>query len=85
MTFVHPDPPPGVILSPIPEHDLAGATSYCNNVLRLPCTARWLKAATDRGDLACNIVGGRRLYSTQALFDLAVTPRPTKKSILAGK
>jgi hypothetical protein len=71
-----PDPPPSLVLSPVPDKTVAGAVEWYA-ALGLPVTARWIKTVTDRKELMCRIVAGRRCYSTQELWRF-ITTRPTR-------
>jgi hypothetical protein len=58
--------------------DVHQAVNWCRAELRFPVTARWLKECTNRGDLIAAIVCGRRMYSSQALYEFAVSRPHTK-------
>lgn len=82
MSRTLPAPPPGVQLSPVPSMDVHQAVNWCRVELKFPVTVRWLKECTNRGELSAAIVCGRRMYSTQAVYEFAVS-RPNKKSVSA--
>lgn len=71
-----PAPPLNVVLSPVPNLTAAQAVEWCRSELELCITARYLKSATDSGQLRCQIVAGRRMYSTRELFRFIVTRPP---------
>ena len=50
----------------------------------VPVTERFIRDATDKGTLPCQIVGGKRTYSTAALYEWVIslsarTARPGRK------
>jgi hypothetical protein len=65
-----------VVLSPVPDKTVAGAVEWYREI-GVPVTERWIKTVTDRRELMCRIVAGRRTYSTQELWRFIVT-RPTR-------
>lgn len=71
-----PDPPAHLDVSPVPDKTVADAVAWYA-VIGVPVTERWLKTVTDRRELACRIVAGRRMYSTEELWRFIVT-RPTR-------
>jgi hypothetical protein len=71
-----PAPPPGLALSPVPDKTVKHAVDWYADI-GVPVTARWLKTVTDRRELACRIVAGRRMYSTAELWRF-ITTRPTR-------
>ena len=76
-----PEPPPGLILSPVANRSIEQARDWYKDKFDLEVTARWLKNQTDAGELHCQIWVGRRMYSTQELYRFLVT-RPERT---AGK
>lgn len=74
-----PSPPPGVVVTDIPSLDVHQAVTWCMAELQFPVTARWLKECTNRGELQCALVAGRRRYSTASLLDFAVS-LPNRKN-----
>jgi hypothetical protein len=71
-----PDPPASLPLSPVPDKTVAEAVMWYAGI-GVPVTERWIKTVTDRRELMCRIVAGRRMYSTAELWRFIVT-RPTR-------
>lgn len=71
-----PDPPPSLNVSPVPDKTVGDAVAWYARI-GVPVTERWIKTVTDRRELACRIVAGRRMYSTEELWRFIVT-RPTR-------
>lgn len=71
-----PDPPAHLDVSPIPDKTVADAVAWYAGI-GVPVTERWIKTVTDRRELSCRIVEGRRMYSTEELWRFIVT-RPTR-------
>lgn len=71
-----PDPPASLSVSPVPDKTVADAVAWYAGI-GVPITERWLKTVTDRRELSCRIVAGRRMYSTAELWQFIVT-RPTR-------
>ena len=71
-----PAPPIGVELSPVPALVAVKAVEWYRNTLCVNVTTRYLKSATEAGDLRCQIIAGRRRYSTAELYRFIVT-RPS--------
>lgn len=71
-----PEPPTWLSVSPIPDKTVSGAVEWYSQIGVL-ISERWLKAVTDRNELVCRIVAGRRMYSTYELWRFIVT-RPTR-------
>jgi hypothetical protein len=71
-----PDPPASLSLSPVPDKTVADAVAWYAGIGVL-VTERWLKAVTDRKELTCRIIAGRRMYSTEELWRF-ITTRPTR-------
>lgn len=84
MTRTLPAPPPGVALSPVANKSIEDARDWLRDALGVNVTTRYLKAATDARELRCQIVAGRRAYSTAALNEFLVT-RPERTSGRGGK
>lgn len=70
-----PEPPAWLGVSPIPDKTVSDAVAWYASI-GVPITQRWVKTVTDRRQLSCRIVAGRRMYSTQELWRFIVT-RPT--------
>jgi hypothetical protein len=68
-----PEPPGELELSPVPNKSAAQAVEWYRDRLDLEVTPRYLKAATDAGELRCQIVARRRMYSTAELYRFVVT------------
>ena len=81
MRFDIPDPPPDWELSNWPGNDIDEAVEWYKKRNIKKVTKRYLKTNTDSGELKCQIVAGRRMYSTAELWRFIVT-RP---SHTAGK
>jgi hypothetical protein len=71
-----PEPPASLEVSPIPDKTVAGAVAWYEGI-GVEVTERWLKTVTDRKELICRIVAGRRMYSTEELWRFIVT-RPSR-------
>jgi hypothetical protein len=71
-----PDPPATLNVSPVPDKTVSDAVSWYAGI-GVPVTERWIKTVTDRRELMCRIVAGRRMYSTAELWRFIVT-RPTR-------
>src|SRR3954469_24724878 len=71
-----PDPPAWLAVSPVPDKTVKDAVAWYAGI-GVPVTEPWLKSVTDRRELACRIVAGRRMYSTDELWRFIVT-RPTR-------
>jgi hypothetical protein len=71
-----PEPPTWLILSPVPDKSVKGAVEWYRGV-GVEVTERWLKSVTDRNELVCRIIAGRRYYSTEELWRFIVT-RPSR-------
>lgn len=71
-----PDPPAHLDVSPVPDKTLADGVAWYA-AIGVPVTERWIKTVTDRRELSCRIVAGRRMYSTAELWRFIVT-RPTR-------
>jgi hypothetical protein len=63
-------------VSPVPDKTVADAVAWYRGI-GVEVTERWLKSVTDRKELMCRIVAGRRMYSTEELWRFIVT-RPTR-------
>jgi len=71
-----PEPPVDLCISPVPDKTVSGAVEWYRGI-GIEVTERWLKTVTDRRELACRIVAGRRCYSTAELWRF-ITTRPTR-------
>jgi hypothetical protein len=71
-----PAPPTWLAVSPVPDKTVTDAVTWYQ-CIGVEVTERWLKTVTDREELMCRIVAGRRMYSTQELWRFIVT-RPTR-------
>lgn len=71
-----PEPPEALNVSPVPDKTLTDAVEWYRGI-GLEVTERWLKTVTDRKELTCRIVAGRRMYSTAELWRF-ITTRPTR-------
>jgi hypothetical protein len=71
-----PNPPTSLTVSPVPDKTVTDAVSWYRSI-GVEVTERWLKTVTDRKELMCRIIAGRRMYSTQELWRFIVT-RPTR-------
>ncbi|WP_142392650.1 hypothetical protein [Mycobacterium sp. 3519A] len=71
-----PDPPAHLDVSPVPDKTAADAVAWYAGI-GVPVTERWIKTVTDRRELACRIVAGRRMYTTEELWRFIVT-RPSR-------
>lgn len=71
-----PDPPAHLDVSPVPDKTVSEAVAWYAGI-GVPVTERWIKTVTDRKELMCRIVAGRRMYSTAELWRFIVT-RPTR-------
>jgi hypothetical protein len=74
--FQLPGPPAWLTLSPVPDKSIKDAVAWYEEI-GVHVTERWLKSVTDRKELVCRIIAGRRYYSTEALWRFIVT-RPTR-------
>ncbi|PBA12767.1 hypothetical protein CKJ69_22300 [Mycobacterium avium] len=68
-------------MSPVPDKTAAEAVEWYASI-GVPVTERWIKTVTDRKELMCRIVAGRRMYSTTELWRFIVT-RPTRTAGVA--
>ena len=68
MARTIPEPPTGVTLSPVANKTIDDAKAWLGEVLEVDVSTRYLKSATDAGELRCQIVAGRRRYSTAELW-----------------
>ncbi len=71
-----PIPPPELNVSPVPDKTVVDAVAWYA-AIGVPVTERWLKTVTDRRELTCRIVAGRRMYATSELWRF-ITTRPTR-------
>jgi hypothetical protein len=71
-----PEPPASLNVSPVPDKTVADAVAWYAGI-GVEVTERWLKTVTDRKELTCRIIAGRRMYSTAELWRFIVT-RPTR-------
>lgn len=71
-----PAPPASLAVSPVPDKTVGDAVAWYH-AIGVEVTERWLKAVTDRKELMCRIVAGRRMYSTAELWRFIVT-RPSR-------
>jgi|SRR5271166_364683 len=71
------EPPTWLSLSHIPDKSVKDAVEWYWGIGVTTVTERWLKAVTDRRELACRIIAGRRMYSTAELWRFIVT-RPSR-------
>lgn len=71
-----PEPPTWLSLSHIPDKSVKDAVEWYRRI-GVNITERWLKSVTDRDELVCRIVAGKRMYSTEELWRFIVT-RPTR-------
>jgi hypothetical protein len=71
-----PEPPGSLGVSPVPDKTVKDAVAWYRDI-GVEVTARYLKAATDRNELMCRIIAGRRRYSTAELWRF-ITTRPTR-------
>lgn len=71
-----PEPPTSLCLSHIPDKSVESAVEWYRGI-GVEVTERWLKSVTDRRELVCRIVAGKRCYSTEELWRFIVT-RPTR-------
>lgn len=71
-----PEPPDQLNVSPFPDKTVSDAVEWYASIGVL-VTERWIKTVTDRKELMCRIVAGRRMYSTTELWRFIVT-RPTR-------
>ncbi|OBI89271.1 hypothetical protein A9X01_13910 [Mycobacterium asiaticum] len=63
-------------MSVVPDKTVADAVEWYRGI-DVEVTERWLKTVTDRDELTCRIIAGRRMYSTAELWRFIVT-RPTR-------
>lgn len=70
-----PAPPASLSVSPVPDKTVSDAVAWYRGI-SVEVSERWLKTVTDRKELMCRIVAGRRMYSTAELWRFIVT-RPT--------
>lgn len=68
-----PAAPDSVTLSPVPALTAPEAVEWYRNMLGVGVTPRYLKTVTEAGQLRCQIVAGRRQYSTAELYRFIVT------------
>ena len=71
-----PEPPTWLSLSPVPDKSVETAVNWYRGI-GVHVTERWLKSVTDRRELMCRIVAGKRCYSTAELWRFIVT-RPSR-------
>jgi hypothetical protein len=71
-----PDPPEALSVSPVPDKTVTDAVAWYRGI-GVEVTERWLKTVTDRKELMCRIIAGRRVYSKGELWRFIVT-RPTR-------
>lgn len=71
-----PDPPVSLPLSPVPDRTVTGAVEWYA-AIGIPVTERWLRTVTNRRELQCRIIAGRRMYATEELWRFIMT-RPTR-------
>ncbi|MFV9634854.1 hypothetical protein [Mycobacterium neumannii] len=71
-----PAPPIGVQLSPVANKTATEAVEWYRSTLSVSVTTRYLKSATEAGELRCQIIAGKRRYSTAELYRFIVT-RPS--------
>jgi hypothetical protein len=71
-----PDPPASLVLSPVPDKTVSDAIDWYRGI-GVEVTERWLKIVTNRRELSCRIVAGRRCYSTEELWRFIVS-RPSR-------
>jgi hypothetical protein len=71
-----PEPPASLTVSPVPDKTVTDAVAWYRGI-GVEVTERWLKTVTDRKELTCRIVAGKRMYSTVELWRFIVT-RPTR-------
>jgi hypothetical protein len=71
-----PEPPSRLNVSPVPDKTVSDAVTWYQGI-GVEVTQRWLKSVTDRKELVCRIVAGRRMYSTEELWRF-ITTRPTR-------
>jgi hypothetical protein len=72
-----PDPPSWLELSHLPDKNLKQAVVWCQRDAKITnITERYLRNATDAGELKCRIIAGQRRYSTRDLYDFILT-RPS--------
>jgi hypothetical protein len=84
MALVLPQPPTGVTLSPVANKTLDDAQAWLRSALEVDVSTTYLKKQTDANELRCQIVAGRRRYSTAELFRFLVT-RPERTAGRGGK
>lgn len=84
MAQVLPPPPPGVVLSPVANKTIDEAKVWLQTALEVDVSTRYLKASTDAGELRCQIVAGRRRYSTMELYRFLIT-RPERTAGPGGR
>ena len=73
MVFKLPDPPPNLELSPLANKTIDQAVDWLKDVLEINVRPRYLKTNTDSGELRCQIVSNRRMYSTAELYRFIAT------------
>lgn len=71
-----PEPPDHLNVSAVPDKTVAEVVAWYASI-GVPVTERWIKTVTDRNELMCRIVAGRRMYSTTELWRF-ITTRPTR-------
>lgn len=77
-TFDIPQPRDRV-LQIAPTLTVAQAVAWLNE-LGPQVTARYIGAQTDKGELPCAVIGGRRYYSEQNLWDFILTRGRTARA-----
>jgi hypothetical protein len=76
-----PNPPTGLRLSHVPDKSIKDAVEWYEGI-GVNVTERWLKSVTDRKELVCRIIAGRRYYCTEELWRFIVT-RPSRTAGVA--
>ena len=79
-TFEIPAPPPGLLLSPVPDKTLEQAVEWINTVLGPKVTERYLKSQTDKGELRTQVITRCRYYSTSELYRFILSRGQTAKA-----
>ncbi|WP_302776023.1 hypothetical protein [Mycolicibacterium neoaurum] len=60
----------------MPDKTVTDAVEWYRGI-GVEVTERWLKTVTDRKELTCRIIAGRRMYATAELWRF-ITTRPTR-------
>ncbi len=71
-----PEPPTWLNISAAPDKTVKGAVDWYKRV-GVDVTEGWIKKVTDRNELTCRIIAGKRYYSTEELWRFIVT-RPSR-------